>query len=61
MRARYSFRDARSEGAPVVAIDPAVENLRVRRAYATAGFAEDQIIETREGRAVVMIFEPRTS
>ena len=30
-----------NEGAPVVAIDPDLANLRARRAYANAGFVED--------------------
>ena len=47
----------RSEGAPLVAIDPDVENLRARRAYANAGFHGDTIIETGEGPAVLMIFD----
>lgn len=46
----------RAEGAPVVAIDPDVENHRARRAYARAGFAEQGIVETGEGPAVLMCF-----
>jgi aminoglycoside 6'-N-acetyltransferase len=46
-----------AEGAPVVAIDPAAENIRARGAYAKAGFVGDRIVETSVGSAVLMIFE----
>lgn len=46
----------REEGAPQVAIDPDVDNLRARRAYARAGFVGDTVVETGEGPAVVMLF-----
>lgn len=46
----------RAEGAPVVAIDPDVENHRARRAYARAGFVERGVVETGEGPAVLMCF-----
>lgn len=45
-------------GAPVVAIDPDVDNHRARRAYARAGFVGDDIVETGEGPAVLMLFHP---
>ena len=45
-----------AEGAPIVAIDPDVENLRARRAYARAGFVEQGVVETGEGPAMLMIF-----
>jgi aminoglycoside 6'-N-acetyltransferase len=48
----------RADGAPVVAIDPEVDNLRARRAYEKAGFVGDRIVETGAGPAVLMIFEP---
>lgn len=44
-------------GAPAVAIDPVADNVRARRAYAKAGFAGDEVVETRDGPAVVMLFE----
>lgn len=47
----------RSEGAPVVAIDPDTENLRARRAYARAGFRGDAVVATEAGAAVLMLFE----
>ena len=47
----------RAEGAPVVAIDPAADNIRARRAYEKAGFVRDRVIETAAGLAVLMIFE----
>jgi aminoglycoside 6'-N-acetyltransferase len=46
----------RAEGAPVVAIDPDVENLRARRAYAKAGFRGETVVETGAGPAVLMLF-----
>ena len=46
----------RAEGAPVVAIDPAADNARARRAYAKAGFVGERIVETRQGPAALMIF-----
>jgi aminoglycoside 6'-N-acetyltransferase len=45
-----------ADGAPIVAIDPDVENLRARRAYARAGFEEQGVVETGEGPAMLMIF-----
>src|SRR5205085_11664118 len=42
------------EGAPVVAIDPSVENIRARRAYERAGFRAERVVETAEGPAVLM-------
>ena len=47
----------RAEGAPLVAIDPAVDNVRARRAYARAGFVGDTIVETDAGPAVLMLFD----
>ena len=47
----------KAEGAPVVAIDPDVGNLRARRAYGRAGFRGESIVETGEGPAVLMLFE----
>jgi aminoglycoside 6'-N-acetyltransferase len=46
----------RKEGAPVVAIDPATENGRARRAYEKAGFRVEAFVETEDGPAVLMIF-----
>jgi aminoglycoside 6'-N-acetyltransferase len=45
-----------AEGAPKVAIDPDVDNMRALHAYAKAGFSGDTIVETGEGPAVLMIF-----
>jgi aminoglycoside 6'-N-acetyltransferase len=42
------------EGASVVAIDPAAQNLRARRAYARAGFGNACDVDTSEGPAVLM-------
>jgi aminoglycoside 6'-N-acetyltransferase len=46
-----------SEGAPVVAIDPNLNNLRARRAYARAGFVVEEVVETPEGPSVLMLFQ----
>ena len=46
----------RADGAPVVAIDPAVENLCARRAYAKARFRGEAVVDTGEGPAVLMLF-----
>jgi aminoglycoside 6'-N-acetyltransferase len=47
----------RREGAAVVAIDPDVNNVRARWAYAKAGFRGDAVVETSAGPAVLMLFE----
>jgi aminoglycoside 6'-N-acetyltransferase len=47
----------RHEGAPVVAIDPDIQNKRARRAYEKAGFRGDTEVMTSSGSAVLMIFE----
>jgi aminoglycoside 6'-N-acetyltransferase len=47
----------RSEGAPVVAIDPGPDNRRARRAYAKAGFRGDALVERGTGPAILMTFE----
>jgi aminoglycoside 6'-N-acetyltransferase len=46
----------RRAGAPVVAIDPDVENGRARRAYENAGFRLERLVETDDGPAALMIF-----
>jgi len=46
--------ELRQQGAPVVAIDPDLDNWRARRAYHRAGFREDLTVEG--GGAVVMLF-----
>ena len=45
-----------AEGAPLVAIDPDVDNLRARRAYEKAGFRGDTVVESGEGPAILMTF-----
>jgi aminoglycoside 6'-N-acetyltransferase len=45
------------EGAPLVAIDPDVRNLRAQRAYEKAGFQRQSVVTTREGPAVLMLFD----
>ncbi len=46
----------RADGAPAVAIDPDVHNLRARRAYEKAGFRGDTVVESGEGPAILMLF-----
>ncbi len=43
-----------NEGARVVAVDPDVQNLRARRAYARAGFSEEATIHA-EGRTIALM------
>jgi aminoglycoside 6'-N-acetyltransferase len=47
----------RTEGAPVEAVDPHVDNFRARRAYEKAGFRGDTVVESGEGPAILMIFD----
>lgn len=44
----------RTEGAPVVAVDPDPDNLRARRAYGKAGFRGSVEIHTECGPAILM-------
>ena len=53
---RLLARQLRREGAPLVAIDPDVRNLRARRAYEKAGFYGNSEVMTESGPAVLMIF-----
>jgi aminoglycoside 6'-N-acetyltransferase len=48
-----------AEGAPLVAIDPAIDNLRARRAYEGAGFRLEALVATVAGLAALMIYEPK--
>jgi aminoglycoside 6'-N-acetyltransferase len=50
-----------AEGAPTVAIDPVTDNWRARRAYAAAGFIEEQEFETTDGRVALMLFRGRAT
>jgi len=45
-----------NESAPLIAIDPALENERARRAYRKAGFRELRPAETDSGPVILMIF-----
>jgi aminoglycoside 6'-N-acetyltransferase len=45
------------EGAPVVAIDPDVDNHRARRAYRKAGFRDGAVAQTPAGAVALMIFD----
>lgn len=53
---RLLARRLLEEGASRVVIDPAAANLRARRSYARAGFAEESIVATDGGPVVVMTF-----
>lgn len=58
--ARYLERLARRlrrEGAPLVAIDPDVENHRARRAYRKAGFRDAGLIDTADGPVALMLLD----
>ncbi len=44
----------KANGAPVVTIDPGVDNKRARRAYEKAGFRAQQVVETGCGPAILM-------
>lgn len=48
-----------AEGAPLVAIDPAIDNFRARRAYEAAGFRFEALVATVAGLAALMIYEPK--
>ena len=50
-----------AEGAPLVAIDPAADNLRARRAYERAGFRFQALATTEAGPAALMIYDPKRS
>lgn len=54
---RFLAGQLRHEGAPVVAIDPDIQNHRTRRAYEKARFRGDTEVMTNSGPAVLMIFE----
>jgi aminoglycoside 6'-N-acetyltransferase len=45
-----------AEGAPLLAIDPDIANVRARAAYARAGFVEDAVVATEEGPVALMHF-----
>ena len=47
-----------AEGAPLIAIDPAIGNVRARRAYEKAGFRPQATVATESGPAVLMLYEP---
>jgi aminoglycoside 6'-N-acetyltransferase len=53
---RLFARQLVANGAPLVAIDPAIENVRARRAFARAGFAEESVVQAAQGLVALMIF-----
>jgi len=46
-----------ADGAPLVAIDPDAANTRAVNAYRNAGFKKCQVIDTPDGKVVLMIYE----
>jgi aminoglycoside 6'-N-acetyltransferase len=44
------------EGAPAVATDPSVHNVRATRAYARAGFAQIRVVSVKHGAVALMVF-----
>ena len=46
-----------AEGAPLVAIDPAGDNFRARRAYEKAGFRAQATVATESDPAALMLYE----
>jgi len=52
---RLLAEQLKRDGAPMVVIDPDVDNHRARRAYAKAGFVGDDVVETDEGPAILMV------
>lgn len=53
---RLLAEQLKAEGARAVAIDPAADNYRARTAYANAGFRGGSIVDTSEGKAVLMLY-----
>ncbi len=54
---RLMAQRLRAAGAPVVAIDPSVDNVRARRAYAKAGFRGETVVAAAAGPAILMTFD----
>jgi aminoglycoside 6'-N-acetyltransferase len=54
---RHMAMRLRSEGAPLIAIDPTEANRRAVRAYANAGFRIVSAFSNSEGPGVLMVFE----
>ncbi len=50
-----------TEGVSAVATDPALCNVRARRAYARAGFAETAVLDSEQGRVVLMVYQAHAS
>ncbi|WP_373487195.1 GNAT family N-acetyltransferase [Blastomonas sp.] len=51
-------RQLAAQGVRVLCIDPDPHNSRARAAYGRAGFVEQGVLDTPEGPAVLMFFEP---
>jgi aminoglycoside 6'-N-acetyltransferase len=47
----------RAEGAPVVAIDPDLDNVRALRAYAKAGFHGSTVVDSGLAPVILMLFQ----
>jgi aminoglycoside 6'-N-acetyltransferase len=54
---RLLAEQLRAEGAPAVAIDPDLDNIRALRAYAKAGFHGNTVVGSAEGPAMLMLFQ----
>ena len=52
---RAFVADVLRKGAPRVITDPDPENARAIRAYKKAGFREDRLVDTPDGRAMLMV------
>lgn len=48
------------EGVPALGIDPHPDNIPAIRAYEKAGFHGDRVVETKWGRARLMVMHPHT-
>jgi aminoglycoside 6'-N-acetyltransferase len=53
---RLICEQMRAAGAPAIGIDPDADNHRARQAYRKAGFVGEEVVETVEGPAVLMLY-----
>jgi aminoglycoside 6'-N-acetyltransferase len=51
----YFVEDLLQKGSPCVVTDPDPENARAIRAYEKAGFEKRGLVETPDGRALLMV------
>jgi aminoglycoside 6'-N-acetyltransferase len=52
---RTFIDDLLATGTPRIVTDPAPENARAVRAYEKAGFHKDRLVDTPDGRALLMV------